>query len=281
MLGEQHEVDVSDLMTTRVERVPGDATVGTAVEWFDERGFSAAPVTNRSTAAYTTREEMAAIAADDPDAIVADHAEEVPLSRLVSPDLGFEGILDRLREEPFYFVGWDGEVVGVFTRADLNKPPAHAYLYTLVYELEARLRDIVEARTDWEVILRNIDYDGHEHNTEYEMLRAEYESYVDADLHLRPIDYTTFWQLERIVENHDDLWKVFPFNSKDRTVRKLGAIRDLRNQVAHYGNVIHSMDADLLASGRDIIGLKETYAAIVDINDRLQKRQTGEPTASR
>lgn len=281
MLNEQHEVEVADLMTTDVERVPRDATTETAADWFENRGYTAAPVTGESPASYVTRDAVRAAAEDDPDAAVAGVAEQVPLSRLLSPGLGFEGMLERLRAEPVYFVGWEGDVVGVFSRADLNKPPAHAYLYTLVYELEARLRDIVAERTDWEVILRTVAYDGDEFDTEYEMLRSEYESHVDADLHLRPVDYTTFWQLERIVQEHDDLWTLFPYNSQDRVVRKLGAIRDLRNQVAHYGNVIHTMDADLLATGRDIIGLKETYTAIVDTIERLRNEQGGDPTVSR
>lgn len=281
MLNEQHEVEVADLMTTDVERVPRDATTDAAADWFEERGYTAAPITGESVASYVTAEAVRTAAEDDPDAVVAAVAEQVPLSRLLSPGLGFEGMLERLRAEPVYFVGWEGDVVGVFSRADLNKPPAHAYLYTLVYELEARLRDIVAERTDWEVILRNIAYDGDEFDTEYEMLRSEYESHVDADLHLRPVDYTTFWQLERIVQEHDDLWTLFPYNSQDRVVRKLGAIRDLRNQVAHYGNVIHTMDADLLATGRDIIGLKETYTAIVDTIERLRDEQDGDPTVSK
>ncbi|GAB7093333.1 hypothetical protein JCM30237_04850 [Halolamina litorea] len=280
MLNEQHDVVVSDLMTTEVERVPAEATAATALEWFEERGYTAAPVADTSPTASVTAAAVADAAEETPDETLATLAEPVSLSRLLSPKLGFGGMLDALREEPIYFVGWDGEVVGVISRADLNKPPAHAHLYTLVYELEARLRDLIDERTDWEVILRNVGYDGDGHSTEYDKLRAEYEEYVDADLHLRPVDYTTFWQLERVVEEHDDLWTLLPFSSQDRAVRKLGAIRDLRNQVAHYGNVIHSMDADLLASGRDIIGLKETYSAIVDVNSALRDHQTGEPTAS-
>jgi hypothetical protein len=280
MLNEQHDVVVSDIMTMEVERLPSNATAEEAVEWFVEREYTVAPIAGSSPTASITAETVEAAAADDPEATLAALAEPVLLSRLVSPDLGFDGMLDRLRDEPVYFVGWDGEVVGVLSRADLNKPPAHAHLYTLVYELEARLRDLIDERTDWEVILRNVSCDAEGYDTEYDMLRDEYQGYVDADLHLRPIDYTTFWQLEKVVDEHDALWKLLPFSSQDRAVRRLGAIRDLRNQVAHYGNVVHSMDADLLATGRDIIGLKETYAAIVEIIGTLRDRQSGAPTVS-
>jgi len=35
-------------------------------------------------------------------------------------------LLVELEAEPFYFVGWHGEVAGILTRSDLNKPAAHA-----------------------------------------------------------------------------------------------------------------------------------------------------------
>jgi hypothetical protein len=83
MLDEQHDVVVSDLVTTDVDRLPANATI----------------------------EET---------------AEPVSLSQLVSPDMGFDRMLDALRAKPTYFVGWGGEVVGVLSRADPNKPPARA-----------------------------------------------------------------------------------------------------------------------------------------------------------
>jgi hypothetical protein len=84
-------------------------------------------------------------AAEDP---VRNHAEQVPLDDLVSPDLGFDGLLAYLEERPFDFVGWHRDAVGVVTRSDLNRPPAHALLYTRVSELEMRLCDLVDAAAD-------------------------------------------------------------------------------------------------------------------------------------
>lgn len=276
MFGQQHEVRVRELMSTEVERLPADATVETAVEWFDSRGYTTAPVADSSPTAAVTAEAVRNAAAEAPDAAVTTVAEPVTLQQLLSPELEFEGLLDRLREAPRYFVGWEGEVVGVLSRADLNRPPAHVHLYTLLYELEALLRDVVAERTDWEVILRNVQDGDADYDTEYEKVRSEYERHADADLHLRPVDYTTFWQLERVVAEHDELWKLFPYHSRDRVVRKLGELRELRNEVAHYGNVVQSMDADLLAEGRDIIGLQESYSAIVDSIEAL--REPGKPS---
>jgi CBS domain-containing protein len=280
MLSEQHDVALRDLMTTPVEQVPGDATATEAVEWFETRGYSAAPVAGSDPVGFTTHDRMQTLAEAAPESTVAENAETLTLSHLVSPDLGFESMLERLSEEPFYFVGWDGQVEGIFTRADLNKPPAHAHLYTLVYELEARLRDLIDAEIDWQAVLRNVPYEGDEFSMQYDLLRSKYGDYVDADLHLRPIDYTTFWQLERIVASHETLWEELPFESRKEAVAALQDIRDLRNQVAHYGNVVHSMDTEMLEGGRNILGLEATYHAIRDVNVLLRESQSGEPTAS-
>lgn len=44
--------------------------------------------------------------------------------------------------------------------------------------------------------------------------------------------------------------------------------------------MIHSMDADLLATGPDTIGLKETDTAIVEVLETLRDRQSGDSAVS-
>lgn len=104
-----------------------------------------------------------------------------------------------------------------------------------MYELEAWLRDLIDERADWEVILRNVSCDADGYDTEYDMLRDESLGDGDADLNLRPVDHTTFWQFEKVVDEYDDLRTLLPVSSQDRAVRRLGAIRDLRNRVATTG----------------------------------------------
>ena len=83
-----------------------------------------------------------------------------------------------------------------------------------------------------------------------------------------------------MLDEHDDIWTVLPFSFQDCVDRRLGVIRDLRNQAAHDGNLLRSMDADLPATGREIIGLKETDTAIVAVLGTLRDRQSGDPTDS-
>lgn len=82
MLDAQHDVVVSDLVTTDVDRLPATATI------------------------EATAETAEAAAADDTESTLAALAESVSLSRLISLDMRFDGMLDALRAEPAYFVGW-------------------------------------------------------------------------------------------------------------------------------------------------------------------------------
>lgn len=56
-------------------------------------------------------------------------------------------------------------------------------------------------------------------------------------------------------------------------------IRELRNHIAHYGNVVHNIDGDSLVSGRNAHDLEATYADVEAILEALREwadHETGE-----
>lgn len=281
MFGEQEQVTVRELMTEDPERVSAGASVEDVHEWLAEKGYTAAPVARDDPPhLYVTRadlDEALPGAADEP---VYKHAERVGLEDLVAPDAEFGELLAELEERPVYFVGWHGEVVGVVTRSDLNKPAAHAFLYTRVGELEMRLRDLVDAEGDWEGTLATEparDHDGCE--TEYDAVLQSYEKHAEADIQLRPIDYTTFYQLQKSLRASPEAVDHLPFEDADAADDVVDDIRNLRNQVAHYGNVVHNVDAEYLHSGRNVHELSELYETMEATLDALREwsdRETGE-----
>lgn len=192
------------------------------------------------------------------------------LDDLIAPDLGFEGLLAELEERAFSFVGWHGDVVGILTRADLNRPAVHAFLYTRLGELEMRLRDLVDAETSCAGALAMVQAEGRGEETEYDAVVDPYEEYADADLQLRGTDHAMFRQLQTVVESEQAAVDLLPFDDADDTSDALGRIRELRNQVAHHGNVVHAVDTDLLDSGRNVHQLVETYQDIVDCLEVLR-----------
>ena len=276
MFGDQESATVRELMTEDPETLPARASVADAHEWLDDRGYTTAPLErDEPPYLYVVREELADALPDAADDPVGNHAEQLHLDDLLSPDLGFDGILTYLEERRFYFVGWHGDVVGVLTRSDLNRPAAHALLYTRVGELEMRLRDLVDEVADWESVLAGLAAQGsggrNASETEYDAILEEYEEYEAADLQLRPIDYTTFWHLQTVVENDPSVVEHLPYEEPETAAETLGRVRELRNQVAHYGNVVHNMGADLVGSGRSIHELTELYGETVALNEHLRE----------
>ncbi|WP_255151993.1 CBS domain-containing protein [Halorarius halobius] len=279
MFGPQEQVTVRELMTENPETVPAGATVADVHEWLDDRGYTAAPVEREEPPyMFVDRETLADALPDAGDEAVYKHAERINLGHLLSPDLGFEGLLEELEARPFYFVGWHGEVAGIITRSDLNRPAAHAFLYTRVGELEMRLRDLLAAESSWEGTLSTLPVDGGP-ETEYDAVVEEYEAHADADLQLREIDYTTFWHLQKAVEADPEALERLPFDDGEAAFEALDAVRELRNHVAHYGNVVHNMDAEYLSSGRTIHDLHEVYGDVIATLDALQAWGEGERAA--
>jgi len=270
MFGNQERVTVRELMTEDPEAAPAGASVADVHDWLTERGYTAAPLARDDPPyIYVTRDHLGSVREDAADEPAYQHADRIDLSTLLSPDLEFEGLLVELEDEPFYFVGWHGEVAGVVTRSDLNKPAAHAFLYARVGELEMRLRDLVDAEANWEGTLATLQREGAGTDTEYDAVLEEYDSYADADLQLREVDYTTFWQLARAARESDAVVDVLGYADGDALADALDDVRDLRNQVAHYGNVVHHMGTDLLESGRNVHELEATYGEVAGMLDAL------------
>jgi CBS domain-containing protein/uncharacterized protein (DUF1330 family) len=270
MFGHQEQVTVRELMTRNPDAAGAGATVADVHDWLVENGYTAAPLRRDDPPyLYVSRDELADVREDAPEDKVYEHADRIDLSNLLSPDLGFEDLVVELEAEPFYFVGWHGQVAGIVTRSDLNKPAAHAFLYTRIGELEMRLRDLVDAEANWEGTLSMLQREGAGEDTEYDAVLEEFESYADADLQLREIDYTTFWQLQQAAVESEAVVDCLGYEDGDALGDALTDVRDLRNQVAHYGNVVHHMGTELLDSGRNVHELEETYAAIAGMLDAL------------
>ena len=250
MFGEEFSITARDLMTTDIYYLPSECTVQDALDDLREKKFNAAPVeAETSPYQYIRRDELAELTRDGcgTDSL-KHHASRIDLGNLVSPDADFEELIELLEREMIYFIGWDDELEGIITRADLNKLPAHTYLYSKINRVETYLRDVIHETTSENTI------------DEYsEDARKDYEKDGDADLQLRLIDYTTFGDLKDITWNHDPVPKQLPFETQDDAVRILSDIKDLRNDVAHHGNVIDIMEIDQSTNSRDIIDLCRIY----------------------
>jgi CBS domain-containing protein len=258
MFGNEFTIRVQDLMTSDLYYLSSEYTVDEALSDLQEKQFNAAPIEGKNSPYYYARKtQLTNISADGYGSDdVLDHASRIDLDNLISPDVNFEKLIEFLEQEIVYFIGWNDQLDGIITRADLNKLPSHTYLYSKINQVETFLRDVVYDTTPDKIVEENSKH-----------ARSNYEDDGDADLQLRLIDYTTFGDLKRIVNQHPPVANQLPFD-QDNAVRILSDIKDLRDNVAHHGNVIHIMDVDQSThNNRDIRDLRRIYENINQILD--------------
>jgi CBS domain-containing protein len=248
MFEESFTIKVRDLMTTDIYYLPSEYTVEDAAEELQEKKFNVAPIeTETSPYHYIRRDKLEELTRNGCSSDnLKKHASRIDLENIVSPDANFEELIDLLEEEMVYFIGWNDELEGIITRADLNKLPSHTYLYSMINQIETYLRDIIHETTP-EVI-----------DEKSEEARKKYKADGNADLQLRLIDYTTFGDLKNIANEYELVSQQLPF-SQDNTVRILSDIKDLRNDVAHHGNIISIMQIDQSTNNRDVTDLRRIY----------------------
>lgn len=257
MLGKPPTVTVRDLMTTDIQYLEGEESVSEALDWLQCKNYTAAPINNDTSPYYFVRRGKLSKKHKEGHSSepVVNHSIRIDLDNLISPDVEFEELLRFFEREELYFIGWHDELEGIITRADLNKLPSHTFLYSRINQVENKVRDVIHSTvSDNDIIKENSD-----------KAQCKYESQGDADLQLRLIDYTTFGDLKNIVNSHDDLWKEFHFNNKGSAVRVLSDIKNLRDSVAHHGNIIQIMEIDGGSSNRDSLDLRRTYDEILAI----------------
>lgn len=256
MFGDEFTIGVRDLMTTDICYLSSEYTVKEALDDLQKKQFNAAPIEGETSPYYYVRrknlERLSADGFGSDDLL--DHASQIDLDSLISPDTDFEELIELLEEKTVYFIGWNDRLEGIITRADLNKLPSHTYLYSKINQVETYIRDVVDTTTPAQVIEENSDD-----------ARSKYEDDGDADLQLRLVDYTTFEDLYEIVKYHrspqgnNPLSQQLPFD-QENAVRILYKIKELRNDVAHHGNTIHIMEIDQSTDdNRDIRDLRRIY----------------------
>ncbi|MUW14231.1 CBS domain-containing protein [Halorubrum sp. CBA1125] len=256
MFGEEFTIGVRDLMTTEIYYLSSEYTVNEALVDLQEKQFNAAPIKgNTSPYHYVRRKRLESLYTDGfgSDDLL-DHASQIDLDSLISPDTDFEELIELLEEKTVYFIGWNDRLEGIITQADLNKLASHTYLYSKINQIETYLRDVIHPTTSAQVIEENS-----------EEARSKYEDDGDADLQLRLVDYTTFEDLYEIVKHHrssegnNPISQQLPFD-QENAVRILYKIKELRNDVAHHGNTIHIMGIDQSTEdNRDIRDLRRIY----------------------
>ncbi|QCW28123.1 hypothetical protein FE772_23200 [Lysobacter enzymogenes] len=154
---------------------------------------------------------------------VREFVQEIESEYIVCDDLPLVDLLAILAKRNFVFVRVDGEVEGILTLADLNKPVARIYLFGLISLLEMHLNFWVRIEYPddlWRHLLSA---------TRLEQL----DGLLSQKNGLDPLDYLQFSDRCDLFVARTSLCDQLSPGSKRMTERALRRARELRDDLAH------------------------------------------------
>lgn len=136
--------------------------------------------------------------------------------------------IETLRVDRFSFVGQPNDVRGIVTRFDLNRLPVYLHLYDCFSGFEIGLRQLIRRE------------------------EPEWESRTDVPVYSSKsrdliTDKLTTAQLSELIDIARDLELVSALKPVLNTPVELNHLRKLRNDIAHYNPIVHTMsDGDTM-----------------------------------
>jgi hypothetical protein len=158
---------------------------------------------------------------------------------VVADSLGFPELVRRLNDRPRLFVNVLGQVGGIVTRTDLQKPPVRMWLFGMITIIEMALTRLIEASYpdgSWRQSLS----EGRLQKAE-KLLEERRRRNQDLDL----LDCLQFSDRGQIVLRNEELRKRAGFVSRTRGEQNVKELEALRNNLAHSQDII-ACDWDII-----------------------------------
>jgi hypothetical protein len=159
----------------------------------------------------------------DPDSGTTAAAVAQPMSESawLSVTASIGQSIEKLSEHRFAFVGTSENIRGIVTRFDLNRMPVYMYLYDMFAQFEIKLRQCIRDRvTNWQRYCRR-GFGRREELVADELAQESLGTLTDI-VEQEGLDTTIVSNLDEFDARFDDL-------------------RRLRNAVAHYNPLVHTM----------------------------------------
>ncbi|HEV7163969.1 MAG TPA: hypothetical protein VGO35_01090 [Gammaproteobacteria bacterium] len=193
---------------------------------------------------------------------VQDHFHPFEAQHLVSEAIPLHELLSALKTKTHVFVLIGSEVRGIVTRTDLNKPPVRIYLFGIISLFEMHLtfwlRTVLKTRTLDVLINENRLVSA----KELQELRGQHNEHVDL------VECLQLCDKRDVIVGDDALREKLGMGSKDRAVRKIKELEELRNRVAHS-----QQDLSQGIRWEGIIELVEWIENVVGISDALVEQE--------
>lgn len=158
---------------------------------------------------------------------------------VVADSLGFPELVRRLNDRPRLFVNVLGQVGGIVTKTDLQKPPVRMWLFGMITIIEMALTRMIEAAYpdgSWRQCLS----EGRRQKAET-LLEERQRRNQELDL----LDCLQFSDRGQIVLRNEELRKRAGFVSRSRGEQTIKELEALRNNLAHSQDII-ACDWDII-----------------------------------
>lgn len=212
----------------------------------EERRFEVVGVRHKGViAGYVKRDELG-------DGKCGDSLRPFDQSEVVSEAACFPTIVGMLSERPRLFLTSFGQVGGIVSRSDLQKPPVRMWLFGMVTIVEMGFMRLIESRFPGDA--------WHEHLSQARLEKAKVllEERRRRNQELGLIDCLQFSDKGRIVVRDEALRNQVGFASRRSGEESIKGIEALRNNLAHSQDII-TCDWDT------IVGLSENLDRVLAI----------------
>lgn len=143
-------------------------------------------------------------------------------------------VLMTLNQAPFAFVSLLGQVGGIVTRADLQKPPVRMWLFGIVTLIETRFAELIE---------RHCPEDGwkkHLSEARQQKAQALLEERSRRNQKLNLVDCLQFSDKGQIIARNEEIRKLTVFASRRQAEEATKRLEQLRNNLAHAQDILVS-----------------------------------------
>jgi hypothetical protein len=203
-----------------------DASSDVVKAFMDKRGFETVGLRHEGVVAgYALRTSLAGGAC-------ADHRLDFAGSQRIVDSTPLSEIVLRLKDQPRLFVSALGQVCGIISRSDLQKPAVRMWLFGLVTLIEMRLSALIEQffpGEEWQTLL-----------TEGRLQKARELLAERSRRHqeLTLLDCLQISDKSRIVARHEILRGLTRFESRRQLEDATSRLENLRNNLAHAQDII-------------------------------------------
>jgi len=191
-----------------------------------EKDFDMAPIFHEDgrVTSYVLRKDLQGGSLDGHQ--VSKYARPLGLDRILSSSTPILKHLQLWEEHSYYLVLNSNKLAGIVTYADLNKAPVRLIFFTILSEIEAKLRRLIRRKMPndkWLTFLA----EGRRRRIE-----SDYRADKEQNLEVSKTIYLMFGELLSLFD-HDHLYEVMDYQKKAAYVSTRVELNRFRNSIMH------------------------------------------------